>query len=151
MKLIVRPADLADADALGPRLRQADRDECWAAAGLTGPEALRAGVESCPEPYAVVASGEAIALFGVTPLGGRAGAPWLLGSDRVLEHYFEFARRSRDEFERLRAPWSYLVNYVDDRNHLHRRWLQWLGFDFVELEPHYGHARLPFWKFEYNV
>jgi hypothetical protein len=132
-------------------MRQADRDEVMAASGKTPLQALEIGLVESLEPYTVLEAGQPIAMFGVTRIAMGVGAPWLLGSDGVTRHWFEFARRSRDEFARIRRPWAHLTNYVSDANELHKRWLEWLGADFVELDPHYGVGRAPFWRFEFSV
>ncbi len=154
--LIVRPSAVEDAFDLAPRLRQADRAEIMAAGGAEPLFALQRGFEASEDPMTVVLAGRPIAMFGVITIGWfengwRDGSPWLLGSDEVQTNYFEFARRSREEFERVRAPWARLTNWIDDRNTLHKRWLRWLGFEFVELDPTYGVGRLPFWRFELCV
>ena len=151
MRLTVRQADEADAADLAPRLRAADLAEIAAASGRPPLEALLDGVAWSADPHAVVEAGSPIALFGVVDQGDGVGSPWLLGSDRVAANWFTFARLSRDGFERVRAPWSRLTNAVDDRNALHKRWLSWLGFEFVRLEPRYGVAELPFWIFEWRL
>jgi hypothetical protein len=150
-RLIVRPADLEDAESLAPRLRQADANEIAACSGRPAIEALRDGVAWSADPCAVIEAGSPIALFGVVDQGDGSGSPWLLGSDRIVANWFEFARRSSVELARVREPWPFLWNYVHDENTLHKRWLGWLGFDFVHLEPHYGVARVPFWRFELSV
>jgi hypothetical protein len=119
-----------------------------AAAGLEALPALEAGLANSADPQTILEGGRPIAMFGIVDQGGGVGAPWLLGSDRILAHWFEFGRRSRAELERVGARWTVLTNYIDDRNHAHQRWLWWLGFEFMELHPQYGVGRLPFWRFE---
>ena len=138
-----------DCAQLAPNLRQADRDEVLAASGKAPLAALLHGYMESSECYAVRCGGQAIAIFGVVNLGGGEGAPWLLGSDAILSHWREFVRHSRQELERIRQPYRRLWNFVDARNTLHRRWLAWLGAEETELEPHYGVARLPFWRFDF--
>lgn len=147
-RLTVAPAQPEDALRLGPSLRQADRDEVLAASGMDPTQALRLGLAISADAYTILAGGVPIACFGVVDRGGGEGAPWLLGSDAILTHWREFARRSHDELERVRRPWRTLENYVDTRNTLHLRWLEWLGATFYGVEPEYGVARLPFRKFQ---
>jgi len=147
-RLHVGDADERDCAQLAPNLRHEDRAEVMAASGREPLEALLHGLAASADCLAIRCGGQAIAVFGVVPLGPGEGAPWLLGSDAILSHWFEFARRSREELESIRRPYARLWNVVDDRNTLHRRWLAWLGFEEVELLPHYGPGRLPFWRFE---
>ena len=150
MTLHVVQSTAADAYSLAPYLRQADRNECMAAAGHEPLEALKIGYEASEDPQTVLENGHPIAMFGVVRLAPGVGAPWLLGSGRVEERWFSFARRSRDEFARVREPWAYLTNFCDERNILHQRWLIWLGADMAERVPHYGVGQLPFWRFEFT-
>lgn len=150
-RLLVTEAEPGDVEYLAPRLRAADRDEVLASSGKGASEALALGLESSAECYSVLEAGRAIAMFGVVDHGKGIGSPWLLGSDRVEAHWFQFARRSRDEFERLRRPWPYLFGFIDDRNKLHHRWLSFLGFEFTECIERYGVGQLPFWRFESRV
>lgn len=147
-RLIVSPSCPEDAIALASNLRQADQDEIAAASGLSPLMALQQGLEVTDDPYTVTRAGQPLAIFGVAPMGGTVGAPWMLASDGIRAHYREFLRRSREEFERIREPYTYLFNYSDARNTLANDWLRWLGFTFIRVEP-YGVAQLPFWRFEY--
>lgn len=145
-RLTVADARPADAQSLAPRLRQADLAEIAAATGERPEVALHRGIVASAAPRTVLAAGVPIAIFGVVNCGGGVGSPWLLGSDAMLTHWFECARRSREEIEYMRAEWPRLENYVDARNAIHIRWLQWLG---AKLHGPYTHgvARLPFWSF----
>lgn len=133
---------MADAERLGPRLREADRQEVLAASGMAGTEALVLGVVTSAEAYTVHESAGPIAIFGVVDLGWGLGSPWLLGSTGIEEHGREFVRRSADEFGRLSRRWSRWAGFIDIRNTLHRRWISWLGADFYERVPHGIHGEL---------
>jgi len=150
-RLDVSPSITIDAFRLAPVLRQADREEVMAASGKGPLEALQIGFRESLAPYTILDDDGPIAMFGVTRVASGVGAPWLLGSDGIVTHWREFARRSRAEMERVARPWARLTNYVADANTLHRRWLEWLGADFIELDPHYGVGRQPFWRFELRV
>jgi len=149
-RLVVYPAALEDAEYLAPRLRPEDVAECQAASGQAPLEALNTALEVTRHPRALLANGQPIALFGVATVPGQPdlGAPWLLGSPEIEAHSREFLRRSREELERMRHPFTRLTNYVDARNHTHIRWLEWLGARFVHLDPTFGHEQRPFWLFE---
>ena len=149
MSLHVVQSTDADPVSLAPYLRQADRDECMAAAGHEPLTALRIGLQASLDPQTVLENGHPIAMFGVVELAPGVGSPWLLGSSRIEANWFQFARRSRDEFARLREPWPHLENVIDERNQLHVRWIQWLGFDLVERLTEYGVEKRPFWRFRF--
>lgn len=145
--LTVMPSEADDAVRLAPYLREADRQEVLAASGMEPLPALRIGYEASTDPQTILEAGYPIAMFGVVPTGDGVGAPWLLGSGRVEVNWFTFLRRSRDVFARVRQPWRGLENHIDERNTLHIRWVQWLGFDLVERVEDYGVGHLPFWRF----
>jgi len=76
-------------------------------------------------------------MFGVGDINvlTRVGAPWLLGTDAVVEHYVGFLRGSRDWQRQLSTRYRVLMNAVDDRNEVSKRWLLWLGFTLGEPIP----------------
>lgn len=145
-RLAVAAAQPADAQRLAPFLRKADLDEIAAASGERPEVALHRGIVASADARVVLHAGRPIAVFGVVDKGGGVGAPWLLGSDAIFDHWFEFARRSREELAYLRKGWDLLEHYVDDRNTAHRRWLDWLGAEFDGPYP-WGVAGMPFWRF----
>lgn len=151
-RLIFSPANTDDVAWLAPRLRKADLREIEAASGRHPAQALRAGLEASDAPMAVIEHGRPIAMFGVVPAlpGRELGAPWLLGTDRILANWREFVRLSRPTFAKVTAPYTSLRNHVDRRNTVHVRWLRWLGAEFHACEP-YGHAGLPFWSFSFDL
>jgi len=147
MTLYVRQAAAEDPVLLAPYLRQADRNEIAAASGQSPLEALTAGYQLSSDPRTVTENGTPIAMFGVVPVGPYKGVPWMLGSGQVEANWFSFIRRSRQEFDTLRRGWFCLENMIDERNTLHIRWIEWLGFELLERVDSYGVGRLPFWRF----
>lgn len=134
--LRVRPAALADAEALAPRLRPADLREIAARSGEAPVEVLRRGV-GAGKCYAIEShSGDVVALFGVSPSHEpKLGIVWLLGSEELVRHKTTFLRHSREWLARLAEGYALLGNLVDERNTVHVRWLQWLGFRFLRRIP----------------
>jgi hypothetical protein len=150
--LTVAPSISMDAVRLAPNLRQADREEVLAASGKSPLDALLIGYRESLSPRTILDDDDQpIAMFGITRIDAGVGAPWLLGSDRILEYRREFIRRSREEVSKIARPWARLTNYVSEANVLHVRWLGWLGASFHELEPTYGAGRVPFRRFELCV
>ena len=84
----VRLSLAADCESLAGQLRPADLKELQAHK-VTPEVALRVGYEASTPCYTVEHEGEAIAMFGVSPLTvgvpEGAGAVWLLGSDRIKD------------------------------------------------------------------
>ncbi|GAA0567449.1 hypothetical protein ACFQH5_15675 [Halomonas salifodinae] len=145
----IRPATLADADALAPRMRQADRDEIWAASRQSPGDSLRNAVRASRQPLAGVIDGELACLLGVVPqstLGGT-GAAWMLGSEVIERHPLVFLRHSRPALAEIARGFNYLHNWVDARNTVAIRWLAWLGFTIHDPEP-FGVFGMPFHHFE---
>lgn len=129
----VRAATPEDALALAPRLRIADRAEIAAQTSEEPVDVLLRGVECSKPAHAIVADpgDQVLALFGVTPQElqpGACGAVWLLASDELLGHSMQFRRECRAWVSRLQQTYNLLWCYVDARNAVHRRWVEWCGF-----------------------
>lgn len=146
-----RPATIADAQALAPRLRQADLAEIAAHTGHSPLQALEDGVRDSQWSLAVCLSGsdEVIALCGVGHHKDAPdiGVPWMLASDALVAVQTPFLRRSRAVVDLMQRPYRVLANVVDARNQVHIRWLSWCGFRFIRLHPEFGQGRLPFYEF----
>jgi hypothetical protein len=76
-------------------------------------------------------------MFGVADLNilTGLGAPWLLGTDAVDRNYRQFLRRSLSWREQLSQRYDVLRNFVDDRNEVSKRWLEWMGFTLFDPIP----------------
>lgn len=137
MEVIVRPSQPEDIDAIAPRMRDADKVEVMASAGRTPREALLESLDGSEVALTVVIDGIPEIMLGVATISAvtGTGCPWLLGTDAVKKHYREFLRQSPVFLKRLSHGYTRLVNIVDDRNTLSKRWLQWLGFTLAEPRP----------------
>jgi hypothetical protein len=139
-------ADVVEAwlDQLTPKLRKDDLDEIEAM-GATSPErALRDSLSLSTHGYAILSSRVGvIAMFGAapSPLPG-VGIVWMLGSDDIQTEALGIARRTRRYFDELNKPYPVLWNYIDDRNKVSMRWLEWGGFKLLRetrFGPHLFH------------
>lgn len=132
----IRPATVADAEHLAPRLHLDDRTEVMAL-GRDPREALITSVGMSGEAWAGLADGELVCLFGVVPLTlvGVTGVPWLLGSPLVQTHGRTFLRLNRQYIDRWRQEYPVLRNMVHARHRRAVRWLQWLGFSLGDARP----------------
>lgn len=142
-----RKATAEDVAYLAPRLRTADKAEATAACGMSPHDALMAGLD-----HATVILGSddmPIAIYGVQPLNGIAGAVWMASTPAMTEppYVTEFIRQSRSMCDKLHADYPLLCNVVDERNTLHIRWLKWCGFIFINRHPTYGPEKRPFLEF----
>ncbi len=148
-KAEIVPATLEHAEAMAPHLRQADRDELWAASRSLPADSLRNGVRSSSFARAGLIDGEVACLFGVAPQSRLTGSgfAWMLATPLIEEHQILFLRRCRPVVREMGQGFRYLHNYVDARNVTAIRWLRWLGFTIHDPAPH-GALGLPFHHFE---
>jgi hypothetical protein len=61
--------------------------------------------------------------------------PWLLATEEVERQPVTFYRESGKLFPTVAAGYERLVNWVDARNTLSLRWLEWLGFEMGPPVP----------------
>lgn len=115
-------------------MRQADRDEVFAASGKSPFEALAYSLRKSSHAWTAVIDGRPELIFGIGDISILAGvgAPWLLGTDAVEDHYIRFLRLSVDFRDQLFARYPVMRNFVDDRNKVSKRWLKWLGATFSD-------------------
>lgn len=76
--------------------------------------------------------------------------PWMIASDRLEFNSRTFLRKSKRILEIVSEQFPHMQNYVDARNVVAVRWLQWIGFSVYYPEP-YGIDNLPFHRFELKV
>lgn len=146
------PATLEHVERMAPHMRDCDRREIWASSRQRPEDSLRHGVLSSTEAWTGLIDDEIACLFGVVPqsLMGGSGYVWMLATPLIEQHQILFLRRCRPVVKRMMSNFTYLHNYVDERNTSAIRWLQWLGFTMGEPEP-YGVMQLPFRHFEMRL
>lgn len=141
-KVFVREAFRDDVRSLGPRLRRADRAEVIAR-GMDPELALESSWESSTQRYAMIRSdGTCIGICGVGPahhmsqnLGMSVGCVWMLGSNDLRLVRYSFLRQCKEWVDTLGRNYDILWNWVDARNALHLKWLEWLGFKIIGTAP----------------
>ena len=145
----VEVADESHIERIAARARQADREELMASNAMTPTDAMFEGLRTATAARTGFVDGEPICMFGISPYWPKPGIgiPWMIGTDLLERHWMLFARRCRSEFEEVCGGYTYLVNWVDDRNVVAHRWLQWLGFRLHDAVP-YGVQGLPFRMFD---
>ncbi|TNV22124.1 hypothetical protein FH968_04415 [Buttiauxella sp. B2] len=148
VKTFIETATTEHVQAILPSVRQADIDEFIAASGQTPEEVLNLALRVSTRAWAGIADGNVVNIFGVAPaslLGGK-GIPWMVGSDHIDLHKRAFLKGSRLALVGMLELYPHLENYVDQRNHLAKAWLHWLGFKLEDPAP-YGVQGLPFHRF----
>ena len=130
-------------------MRQADVDEAWASNHMGPLEALESSVEMSRGAKAGLANGEVFCIFGTARASALSfnGIPWLLGTDKLPKYSRGFLRLNKKYIKQIKKEFDYLENYVDARNHITIKWLEWLGFKVNAPVP-YGADNLPFHHFE---
>lgn len=148
-RIAIVPATEDHIEEIAARMRAADRQEVFAARGVSPHEALEFSLQKSAIARTALVDGKPEVMFGVADLNvlSRVGAPWLLGTDAVEAEYRQFLRRSIDWRGQLLQRYDVLRNLVDERNAVSVRWLKWLGFRFLKAFP-VGDDKLPFWLFE---
>lgn len=143
------PATLEHAQALAPRLRQADQAEIKAASGESPEVALTMSVAGSVMSWAWLIDGEPVALFGVaeSPYKSLTGIPWFLAAPEFQQHRTFFLRNCGAYIDEMHDYFPILENVVDCRNTASIQWLAWAGFAMCEVYPFYGAQRLPFIRF----
>jgi hypothetical protein len=145
----VRFSTSEDAAQLAPNLREEDLAELLAAGSPSALAALQAGVRHSKPCLSIVDDQDTpVTMLGVVPSGDpNVGFIWLLSSDVLDKNKIKFLRHSKKWLPFFHARHPVLTNYVDARNDVHIKWLQWMGFVFLRQVPGNGPERLPFYEF----
>jgi len=148
--ITVRRSIVPDVSVIARDMRPEDRDEVWAAAGVTPHRALMLGYLQSTECFTIYEgeTGRQVAMFGHCVMEkGVSSTIWLLASTHLVPHKWTFLRESRKWLDHIHAQSPLLYNVVDQRNVMHLRWIEWLGFRFIRVIPEYGFQKLPFVEF----
>ncbi|MWF13611.1 hypothetical protein [Escherichia coli] len=142
------PATAAHIAEMLPHVRQADVAEFLAINGSTPEQVLTVGLKISTFSCAGLINGRVVTIFGVAPgsMIGGTGTPWLVGTDALEKYQRTFLRRCRKVVNAMLIVYPYLENYVDERNHVAKAWLHWLGFRLEDAAP-FGVAGLKFHRF----
>lgn len=142
------PATAAHIEEMLPHVRQVDIDEFQATNGWDARRVLDVGLRTSTFCCAGIASGKVITIFGVAPgsMIGGTGIPWLVATDELVTYQRTFLRRCQHVVNAMLTVYPYLENYVDERNHVAKTWLRWLGFELEEAAP-FGLHGLNFHRF----
>lgn len=144
----ILPATQEHIEEILPNVRQADLQEFMAINGWDARRVLETGVRTSTFSVAGLANGKVVTIFGVAPKSmiGGSGIPWLVATDELEKYQFAFLRRCRNGVNAMLSVYPYLENYVDERNHVAKAWLSWLGFT-LDAAASYGNDGLNFHRF----
>lgn len=140
--ITMREATLDDAFRVDARMRAGDVDECLMF-GVTGAQAIEAGLKASVITGCLLVDGEPAAVYGlhVPNLMASIGQPWILTSEAIETHRIGYARAARALVQRAFRVVARLENVVDIRYQRAVNLLEWLGFT---LEPEQAGLRR-FW------
>jgi len=135
-----------DVSVLAAKMREADVLEIKASNGVTPLEALQRGFD-ISNAQSIIHNGELIGMFGCARVDDLIGSPWMLGSDKIPQIKKDLLTQSVEWVKEVNHQYPLLVNYVDARNKVSIRWLNHIGFSFVQLIPTFGVGGVPFYEF----
>jgi hypothetical protein len=147
----VRRARTEDACVLARQLRLADLQELKAVTWEDPATVLERSIAQSSPCYAVVnKADEPLALFGAALQSCtlHTGIVWLLATTEFVEHPVWILRNCRKWVAHLHQHYAVLGNFVDVRNEVHIRWLEWCGFKIIRLVEQYGIEQRPFYEFK---
>lgn len=135
-KPYARPAGLEDAIHVARNLRSADTLELML---LHGADAdiqilLAKAFKDSTKCWAIIHESQPIGIFGVAPLKGRWGAPWLLATDGLPLIAREFIKQCPKYVNEMHDECPMLINYVHAENKTAINWLKHLGFTFMPAQ-----------------
>jgi hypothetical protein len=146
----IPPETLADAlGFIAEHVREADREEVYAASGVTVFEAITEGCALSTRAWLILdRTGLPVGVFGVAPtLTPGVGLPWLIAAEGAEVEWVAVAKQTRRYLKELHEDFPVLYNWVDARNELAVGWLLWAGFSLVDGDPQYGFEGRTFIQF----
>jgi hypothetical protein len=150
MPIGIRPATMADAHYLAPRLRPADKDEVLAVAGVGPSLALPECVRNSRLTWTAYGFEDArlVGMLGVQDtLVPEVGVVWMLCTSEIEAFPFHFLNTARELLPVIHSFHPIVTNHVDARNTVHIRWLRWMGFTFLRRIERWGAESRPFIEF----
>ena len=148
------PATVDLALQIASRMREADKQEVWAAMHHTPEEAVLFSLQGSGDGGAWVGTyeGTPLCAFGCGQWSVLAlmGMPWLLTSEDLGRHTLTFMHETKRYIEDLQTRYSILQNYVDARHEVAIRWLEHIGFILDDPIP-FGVEQIPFHRFHWET
>jgi hypothetical protein len=140
---MIRKSVTADVVELSGTMREADRHEVEALAGMDPMAALTLGFfhsELCMT--GLDEEGRVGAMWGIVPTEGGHGSIWLLSSPVIEQNVREYLTAAKPWLEHQLTRYVSLSNMVTDSNTVHKRLLKFLGFTFGTPIDNFGPGKV---------
>jgi hypothetical protein len=139
MDKLLTPTTVEDVEYIAPKLRTADKNECQAATGKEPLDVLLSSLEIGDLTLTLrTPQGERVGLCGVVASHlDNAGIIWMCATDDIYQHQMTFLRNSKAALAKLSQGYTVF----------HMKWLDWMGFTFINKHENYGAENRPFYEF----
>ena len=148
MRYNLRPATLADVNAIAPLLRDEDKREVEIMSGLRPEVSLprSLGIPGAVTLYAEeIGTGRPLIISGTVPvIPALVGTVWMLATPAALDHRKALVRDARAQLDRWHEQYPMLFNLVWEGNPTHITWLRAMGFSLMRRVEHNHHTFIEF-------
>lgn len=128
-----------------------DAREIRSASGKEPHRAMALAVAASVRSWAAIdqATGKLAVLVGVAqhPLSASTGVPWASCTRAIEQYPKEFTRKGIAITREMHKHFPVLMNFVDERNTAHIKWLQWMGYEIVSRTTEHAADGSPFLGF----
>jgi len=131
-----RPTTEADIGAIAASMRPADAYEVKVLSGQDPTEALTSSYELSQVCRTLSYQDTPLIMYGTVEMPDGSGCVWGLGSTEIEKHVIPFLRVSKTEVDILQGNFPLIFNFVHAANHLHLKWVDYVGFDINEPVEH---------------
>lgn len=148
--LTSRTSTVFDIPHLATDMRPEDIAEVKAYSGLCPLMALSLAIVSSKKCFTIVNDkDEVCGMYGIVqdPMYHESAKIWMLASPKILLERSSFIRQCRSYIDAIQEDYKLLYNYVDERNTVHIRWLEWCGFRIINRCENFGAQGKPFLHF----
>ena len=147
-----RPAVEWDINFIAPFLRQEDKNTIKWMTDMSAHDGLQYSFNNSIESNSIVVNHKVVGMFGIAGSSEEA-CPWMLMTDFLkqpenLTLHRLFLIESRKWIEDRKWHYKKLFNFVSQTHEEHIKWIEWLGFNIMDLYPEFGPYKKPFLYFE---
>lgn len=145
----VVPVTEAHIVELARTMREADKAEIALVAGLPY-EVLKHSVAGSRDALTGLYDGKVVAIFGICTenLLADKAVIWMLTSSEIEKHPTVYLRLAKRFVAVALSQYKALYNFVDERNVVAIRWLEWLGFQISDQRVPLGEGFVRFFSKE---